>query len=438
MRHPVRRIALFSLVQLIFLSACGGSGGGMSYLGGTTSTGSTGSTGSGSTLPSGPNVVAVTVDQGPQGLQSSVALNTPYISVTVCAPGSTTNCQTIDHIEVDTGSYGLRLISSVVSSTLLSGLPQATVSNVPIVECTMFGDGYSWGSVRNADLKVSGETASNIPMQIIGDPAYPNVPDACINSVTGGAENTVDTFGANGILGVGPFVADCADCTTSTESGAYYACSGTGSGSTCNPTLVAANQVVSNPVASFMADNNGVILEMSAVPDAGALTGSGVLVFGIDTQSNNALGGATVITTDTTFGFITVNYKGIQYTDSFIDSGSNLFYLNDGQLTVCNIGNTPPQSNTPPPQFFCPATEQSLSAIAIGANNVQATGAFNVANAMTQFSNNPSFAAFNNVAAPNPDPQSFDFGFPFFFGRNIFTAIEGRNTSGGMGPYFAF
>jgi len=27
---------------------------------------------------------------------------------------------------------------------------------------------------------------------------------------------------------------------------------------------------------------------------------------------------------------------------------------------------------------------------------------------------------------------------PFFFGRNVFTAIEGRNTPAGPGPYWAF
>jgi hypothetical protein len=421
MRHPVRRIALFALVQLIFLSACGG-GNGATSLGGGTPTGGT--------LPSGPNVASVTIDQGPSGLQTTTAVNTPYVSVTVCAPGSTTNCQTIDHIEVDTGSYGLRVIyPNMLSATLLAGLPQATASNLPIVECTQFGDGFSWGSVRNADVHVSSEVASNIPIQIIGDPAYPNVPTACSN--TGPAENTVDQFGANGILGVGPFVRDCLDCDVNTTTGDYYACSGNGTGSVCNPTLVALNQIVSNPVASFMTDNNGVILVMSSVPDAGALNGAGALVFGIDTQSNNALGSASVLTTDTTFGFITVNYKGTQYIDSFIDSGSNLFYFNDS-ISTCTQGGNSTQ------QFFCPASELSLSAIAIGANNVQATGNFKVANTVTQFKNNPTFAAFSNVAAPNPNPKSFDFGFPFFYGRSIFTAIEGKNTSGGMGPYFAF
>ncbi len=442
MRPPVHRIALFALMQLFLLSACGG--GGSSNLapasgnnggggvttggGGGTTGGGGGTTGGGGQNITGPNVVAITVDQGPAGLQSSVSLNTPFISVTVCAPGSTTACQTIDHIQVDTGSYGLRIISSTMSSTLLQALPPAMASGAPIVECTAFADGFSWGSVHNADLHISSETASNIPIQIIGDPAFPNVPSACQSN--GPPENTVDTFGANGILGVGPFVQDCVDCDVSTGSGAYYTCSN--NNNPCTPTIVQKNQIVSNPVASFTTDNNGVVLEMSSVPDAGSLTGTGVLIFGIDTQSNNMLGSATVLTTDAIHGYITVNYKGTQYPKSFIDSGSNLFFLND-TISTCNLGTA-----SQPQQFFCPASELRLSAINMGANNMPSTVGFNVANASTQFSNNQSFTAFDNVAAPNPDPQSFDFGMPFFYGRNVFTAIELRNTSGGPGPFFAY
>jgi hypothetical protein len=173
---------------------------------------------------------------------------------------------------------------------------------------------------------------------------------------------------------------------------------------------------------------------MPSVVDAGALTATGSLIFGIDTQSNNALGGATVLTTDSTFGDITISYNNTSYPDSFIDSGSNLLFINDSTITTCNLGTA-----TQPDEFYCPAQElKNLSAINIGVNNVQSTVKFNVANAQTQFNNNPTFSAMNNVAAPNPDPQSFDFGMPFFYGRNIFTAIEGKNTSGGMGPYFAY
>ncbi|MGH8169845.1 MAG: DUF3443 family protein, partial [Steroidobacteraceae bacterium] len=33
---------------------------------------------------------------------------------------------------------------------------------------------------------------------------------------------------------------------------------------------------------------------------------------------------------------------------------------------------------------------------------------------------------------------AFDFGFPFFLGRNVYIAFVGANTSWGAGPYFAY
>ena len=79
-----------------------------------------------------------------------------------------------------------------------------------------------------------------------------------------------------------------------------------------------------------------------------------------------------------------------------------------------------------------------MSATNIGLNNTQSVVNFKIGDANTLFNNNPTYAAFDNVAAPNPDPQGFDFGLPFFYGRNVFTAIQGMNTSGGVGPYFAY
>jgi hypothetical protein len=63
---------------------------------------------------------------------------------------------------------------------------------------------------------------------------------------------------------------------------------------------------------------------------------------------------------------------------------------------------------------------------------------FSVANADQLFAANPSFNAFNNLAVPSGDTTTFAWGLPFFFGRNVYTAIEGRSTPGGAGPYFAF
>src|SRR5712692_7557798 len=60
----------------------------------------------------GMNTLAVTVDPGPAAAAGTV--NTLYTTVTICAPGSTTECQTIDHVQVDTGSTGFRVLASVL------------------------------------------------------------------------------------------------------------------------------------------------------------------------------------------------------------------------------------------------------------------------------------------------------------------------------------
>ena len=47
-------------------------------------------------------------------------------------------------------------------------------------------------------------------------------------------------------------------------------------------------------------------------------------------------------------------------------------------------------------------------------------------------------APFNNLAAPESQTDSFDFGLPFFLGLNVYTAIADKSTPGGNGPYVAF
>ena len=418
----MRRIFIFAITQLLLLAACGGSGNGTVSSSGGGGNGS----GSGNTIAgAAANVVSMTVDAGPAGSTSGV-FNIPYITVTVCVPGSTTACQTIDHVEVDTGSYGLRIISSVLNSTMHADLPQEqSIVGGALVECTQFGDGIAWGSMRTADITVSSEKAAGVPMQVIGDTNYPTIPSDCLSH--GAQEDTVALFGANGILGVGPFVQDCGDtCASSTQNNVYFSCPS--GGGTCTDVDTPTNLQAANPVASFTTDNNGVIVELPTIADSGALTSTGALVFGIGTESNNALGSATVLTTDSQ-GFITTTFNNVQYIDAFIDSGSNLNFIVDNGVTTCG---------TSPNQVFCPSSELSVSATNIGANNTQSVVNFKIGDATTLFNSNPTYAAFDNVAAPNPDSAGFDFGLPFFYGRNVFTAIQGKNTSGGMGPYFAY
>jgi hypothetical protein len=398
------------LVFCMLASSCGGSG---DELGASSSTPST---------PSGSNVATATIDAGP----ADNSVNTLFVSVTVCAPGSTTNCQNVDHIEVDTGSYGLRLLSSVLTVTLPV---QTLTSGASLLECTNFVQGYSWGPVVSADVHIAGETASSLPVQVIGDPNFTTVPDDCTG--LGTAVNTVAEFGANGILGVGPFIQDCgAGCAESAVPTAYYACT---TASDCIATAVATTAQVQNPVSSFTTDNNGVIVQLPSVPAAGASTLSGFLIFGIDTESNNASNASGTETVLTVNGgdYLTAAFNTQTLSQSFIDSGTNGIYFNDTNLPVCT------QSGLT--DFYCPTSTTDFSATLTGANGVNVGVQFSVANTQTLLSGSSTLVAFANLGGTFPgSTMSLDFGLPFYFGRRVATAIEGDTTAVGTGPYFAF
>ena len=424
----MRANLLAALIGVLCVAGCGGGTG----LGGT---GLGGTSGGGGTTPTGSNVQAITVDTGPAALVNAgtPAVNTAYTTVTVCSPGSTTNCQTIDHIQVDTGSSGLRILASVLTISL--PLQVDSNSNV-IAECTQFVDGSSWGPIRQADVKVGGETASTQEVQVIGDAAYPTVGAGC----TGTAENTVTAFGANGILGVGPFIQDCGQGCEVQGHAVYFTCP---TSTTCADTGMPLTLQVANPVASFATDNNGVIIQLPTVASAGAAAVDGYLIFGIGTQSNNGLGSATVFPLGSS-GELTTNYNQTALQSSFIDSGSNAYYFPDSTIAVC-------ASNTSAPGFYCPASTLSLSATMVSpVNGTSLSVGFSVASATSLFSGSTVIAAANNLAAPSTSVNntggsstfnggdSFDWGLPFYFGRSVYTAIETRTTSGGTGPYFAF
>ena len=410
-----------ALSSLFMLASCGG-GGGYSTGGGG------GGGGGGGIAGPGPNVATMTVEIGPGG-QGFV--NIPFVTITVCAPNSTTNCQTIDHIEVDTGSTGVRVIASVLTPALLSALPQQFVgaTTTPVVECTQFADGYSWGPVVSADVSISSEKASGIPIQVIGAPAFTQVPANCSTPVPV-PENTVATFGANGIIGVGVFAQDCGSaCASGVVAGTYYGCPT--NGQTCNGITEAVNLQVSHPVAAFASDNNGVIVELPGVAAGGAATATGALVFGIGTETNNGLGGATIFATDPNAGTINVTFNGTQYPLSALDSGSNALYFTDNSLSVCAAG-------TAGDGFYC--TAANLSATIATLAGTQLTANFAVGDATTMVTANPTAAAYPQLAGPvgTTLSQTFDFGLPYFYGRDVFTAIEGMNAGGTTGPYVAY
>ena len=203
-----------------------------------------------------------------------------------------------------------------------------------MVECGQFLDGVTWGPVVTADLKLGGEQASSVPIQVIGGPNAPAVPSDC--SSVGPPENTLADLGANGILGVGLFRQDCGGACVTTGAGnpgLYYACPSSG----CVITAQSLTRQLQNPVWMFPTDNNGVLIQLPALPAGGALTSTGMMIFGIGTQSDNALGSAKVLTVDGA-GTLPTIYGSQTYSSTFIDSGSNgIFFLDSFTtgLPVC-------------------------------------------------------------------------------------------------------
>ncbi|WP_109476597.1 DUF3443 family protein [Paraburkholderia sp. C35] len=351
--------------------------------------------------------------------------NFPMVSVKVCAPGSGgsgSTCSTIDNVLVDTESFGLRLFASAIPSSTYNFLPQQLQAAVPVAECASFGSGNTWGTVRTADVAMSGELAPSVPIQVIADPMLTaTIPTGLTGCATGSNMTTPTNLGANGILGSGTSPNDCgADCQNSLGTGAYYTCAG----SSCTPTMEPVNSQVTNPVKMFTGDNNGVIVEMQQVPDTGAATATGTLVFGIDTRSNNALSGtnATILQTNT-YGDVTATFEGRSYSTAFFDSGSSGLYFQSTALSKASNG------------FYTPAAPTGMSALFTATNAATTTVKFNVANGVTLI--NSGNYAFNNLGVALFN--AIDIGMPFFYGRHMFYGISGQSgSSAGSGPYVAY
>ena len=385
--------------------------------------GKTSPTSGGGSGGSASNVQAIAVNAGPAAGPPTNApfINGAFTSVTVCAPGSTTNCQTIGGILVDTGSPGLRILSSALTVSLTQ---QVGASGSPTAECLPFLSGFTWGPVQMGDMTIAGEHAKSLPIQVIGSSSFSTIPSSC--SSKGAPQQDLASLGANGILGVDIFAEDCGNACTLTGAsnpGLYYSCPSSG----CVVTTESVANQVQNPVAMFAQDNNGVIIELPAVTGAQtSVTGS--LIFGIGTQSNNALGSATVFTIDPATANFTTVFNGVTYTNAaFIDSGSNGIYFLDAATT-----GLPTCTNFT--FWYCPTATQNLTASTRGTNGASSSVDFVVGNADTLTAG--SNAAANGLAGPNPG--TIDWGLPFFYGRKVFTAIEGRSTPGGVGPYWAY
>jgi hypothetical protein len=411
---------------------------------------------------SGSNTVPVTVGFGPNGFStpSNSYYNGIFATVTVCQPGTST-CTAVPNVLVDTGSTGLRILSSAISTLTLPQVNDGTGDN--LYECFEFGSlSYTWGPVSMATVQIGGEVASQvptvaggtansgIPIQVITANATAPAGAPCLTNSTG-SMNSVASLGANGLLGIGNFPQDCGTACTSSATAVnvnpypYIICTGSGTTS-CSLSVVPLQDQPWNPISAFSsADTNGAVLQLPSVPAGGSPSVDGTLIFGIGTDNNNAIpGNANVYELDSVGNFQSLVYNGVTYTTansvgSFLDSGSNSLFVSDPTTLSSATGAT--VTNCADNGYYCVSPSPlSLNIMVSGSNNVTSpTQTLSIANADTLLTS--TNAALNNLGATSGGTgtatDSWDLGLPFFFGRTIFVGIAGSSTTYPNG-YWAF
>jgi hypothetical protein len=403
----------------------------------TSGDGAIGTSGDGS-VATGANTTTITIDGGPTGDSPNV----PYISITVCPPGKTAGCVTLDHVILDTGSVGLRIPVETINATpgLLAALPNEQVGGSDISECYIYAAGYFYGSVRTADVSIGGEKAAALPIQIGGD--LTTVPASCSNAAkSAGATTNISSataLHANAIIGVAGEPYDCGNnciAAAGQPNPFYYACSE----QLCTASGVPITQQVPQPVSKFAADNNGIIISLPTVDDTmGSPSLTGTLVFGIETQSNNALGSATVLeqTNNTSLPLVTANVtvgsSSDTFADTVFDSGTALYIGALTGLTACTG-----QFKS----YYCPTSLQTLATTLTGQASTTAMTTVKVSNAEDFFTSAPATtAAFDDLAGniASIQPGLFIVGLAHFYGQKIYIGINGATIGTHTGPILAF
>ena len=377
------------------------------------------------------NVTPMVVDGFPCKAGGTAGANnapqTPYISIKICSPDNPSNCQIIDHIEVDTGSSGLRIAYEALSPALRSGkrqLPLVSSGGGTLTECETYVSSFAYGPIVRADIFIAGEKAANTKIQIFGHPRYP-VPRNCRQQ--GGLDlHSAQIFGANGLIGVSFEELD--DFTL------YYNCQSNTSQCVQNSKFPG----IPNTVRQFAKNNNGVVLSLPALATPDSLDPvAGTLTFGVSTQANNTPGTKTLTlindgTASDRSGTFDAKVGSVWYM-GYIDSGTDTVYFFDDldpALTAC-------PANGQYAGFYCPAKPQNLVFNLADTGTKKTKGTFNytVANASIALASSPF--AYTNIGGISSSSSNLDnamaFGLSVFFGKNMYFLFNNQKASS-FGP----
>lgn len=368
---------------------------------------------SGPSSPSGPNVLAITIN--PSSAAVCTFANELCTQVTICQP-STSNCQTITDVLVDTGSSGLRIFASAVTMNLPSS---------DLGECMYFVSSTEWGRIHTVDVVLGGEPAVLVPIQVI-DPTfagqYTSVGRPASN-ICGVAvvDSSPSQAGFNGILGVGLFPFD---------SGFYYNCVPL----PCTSAAVSLSQEVQNPVGLLPVDNNGVIVALPSVPASGSPSLTGSLILGIGTQSNNQPSRVTVLPTGSSGEIVTrfTHRLGVSTPEAGIfDTGSSVIFFSDSSLSIPLC--LPPELSF----LYCPVSPENFSAVNTGISGAPLSDvSFQIVDPTPLLM--LGHTAISNIGGPAFFTGVFDWGLPFFFGRAVYVGLSGKTSVLGTGPFWAY
>jgi hypothetical protein len=183
-------------------------------------------------------------------------------------------------------------------------------------------------------------------------------------------------------------------------------------------------------------------VQLPAVAPGGATSIQGYLFLGIDTRLNNSSTGFTMYPADpnpadSTYGeFITIfpTTGGNTYSSSFLDTGSNGLFFDPGSvsaLTTCTSGTFI--------GWYCPSSTLNLSATTEGyLGTPSGPVSFQIGDASTFSSSNWVFSELGAPFDSSTLSAYFDWGLPFFMGRNVYVGIEQKTSSLGTGPYWAY